>query len=137
MLRGTLPNDKAGATCLCFLLMLIVKHYRVENTVDNVKVICSQEPPLCPACNFLMSGYDKRLRFVIRDDGEKETYLLRRFRCPRCKSIHLQIPDCIEPQKHYAAKIICNTISGAADYCPADNSTIRRWKKNPPVLPRK
>lgn len=121
---------------LLFLLMLIVKRYRVETIADNIKLVYSQETPLCPVCNFLMSGYDKRRRSVIRDDGEREIYLLRRFRCPQCKSIHLQIPDCIEPQKHYAAEIISNTITGAADCCPADNSTIRRWKKNPPVLPR-
>lgn len=116
--------------------MLIVKHYQIETIYKNTKVVYSREAPLCPVCNFLMSGYDKRKRFVIRDDGQKEIFILHRFRCPQCKSIHLQIPDCIEPQKHYAAKIIYDALIGTNDYCPVDNSTIRRWKKNPPTLPR-
>ena len=37
------------------------KHYRIEITADNIKLVHTQEMPLCPVCNFLMSGYDKRL----------------------------------------------------------------------------
>lgn len=127
-----MPEQKARALCPCFSLfmaMLKIRRYRIEITADNIKLIHSQETPLCPVCGYLMSGYDKRRRSVIRDDGQKDIYLLRRLRCPLCKSLHLEIPDCIEPQKHYAADIIAATISGIVSYCPADNSTIRRWKK--------
>lgn len=118
------------------MAMLIIRHYHTETTAGNVKLIHSQETPLCPVCGYLMSGYDKRRRSVIRDDGQKEIYLLRRLRCPRCQSLHLEIPDCIEPQKHYAAQLIADAAAGLTMCCPAEKSTIRRWRKNrPPVLP--
>lgn len=132
LLRGIIPKQKARVICPCFLLcvaMLIIKHYRIEETADNLKQVHSTETPLCPQCGYLMSGYDKRRRSVIRADGEKEIYLLRRFYCPCCNRLHLEMPDFIEPQKHYAADIIADTTAGIIDYCPADNSTIRRWKK--------
>lgn len=137
--RGIIPKQKARVLCPCFLLytpMLIIRRYQIETTADNLKQVHSQETPLCPVCGYLMSGYDKRRRCVIRADGQKEIYLLRRLHCPCCNRLHLEIPDCIEPQKHYAADIIADTTAGVINYCPADDSTIRRWKKSyPPALP--
>ena len=101
-----------------------------------MRIVHSNALPLCPKCQYLMSGYDKRRRSVICDSGEKVVYILRRFRCPLCEAIHLEIPDCIAPKKHYAADVIKDTIDGTIDFCSADDSTMRRWKKNPPVLPR-
>ena len=132
LLGGIIPKQKTGALCPRFSLllgMLIIRRYRVEITADNIKLIHSRETPLCPQCGYVMSGYDKRRRSVICDDGRKDIYLLRRLHCPLCQSLHLEIPDCIQPQKHYAADIIADTIAGAVNYCPADNSTVRRWKK--------
>lgn len=114
---------------LLYMAMLIIKCYRVEIAGNGIKTVSSRETPLCPLCGVLMSGYDKRKRTVICDDGSREVYLLRRYRCPQCKRLHLAIPDCIEPQKHYAAETIAATIAGVISHCPADNSTIRRWKK--------
>jgi hypothetical protein len=39
------------------------------------------------------------------------------------------MPDKMQPQKHYAADLIAQAVAGTVAYCPADNSTIRRWKK--------
>ncbi len=39
--------------------------------------------------------------------------------------------------KYYQANVIQNALDGVSDYCPAENSTIRRWKIRPPDLPRK
>ncbi|WP_420544253.1 DUF6431 domain-containing protein [Tepidanaerobacter acetatoxydans] len=33
------------------------------------------------------------------------------------------------PKKHYEARVIQDVLSGKTDSCPADNSTIRRWRK--------
>ena len=40
-------------------------------------------------------------------------------------------------KKYYQADVIQNAIDGVSDDCPAENSTIRRWKIRPPDLPRK
>lgn len=123
---------EAGACSPCFLLvwaMLIVKRYRIEIKPDGTREVCSAERPKCPVCGSPLSGYDRRRRSVVQGDGSKITYLLRRLYCQDCKRLHLEIPDCIAPQKHYAAQLIAETVAGTIDYCPADNSTIRRWKK--------
>jgi len=40
-------------------------------------------------------------------------------------------------KKHYEARLIEDVMAGRSDSCPADDSTIRRWKngKYPPSLP--
>ncbi len=116
--------------------MLIIKNYRIETDTDGTKTVYSEETPFCPGCGSLLSGYDRRLRTVLCGDGSKEIYSLRRLYCSRCRCIHLEMPGFILPRKHYAAQLIADTVRGDADYCPADDSTIRRWRKNyPPVLP--
>lgn len=66
-----------------------------------------------------------------------QSTLLRRLRCSHCGRLHLEIPDVMQPQKHYAAEVIRKVEAGELGSCPADDSTIRRWKKenHPPDLP--
>lgn len=112
-----------------FVAVFIVREYNVETRPDGMKEIRSRARPPCPDCGGLLSGYDRRRRQLIGEDGCAAVYLLRRFRCSECGRLHLEMPDIMQPQKHYAAALISQTVAGAVDYCPADNSTIRRWKK--------
>lgn len=99
-------------------------------------IVKSQISPICPDCGLLLSGYDKRLRHVKDGTGASRWYLLRRLRCTNCNKLHLEAPGFIQPQKHYDGGVIADTIARLSDSCPADNATIRRWRKNnPPGLP--
>ncbi|MBR6651254.1 MAG: hypothetical protein IKL36_07595 [Clostridia bacterium] len=118
--------------------MIIIEDYAIEkDLLTNTYKIISQEAPLCPSCGILMSGYDTRKRHCIDLSGDKKWYTLRRVQCPLCHSVHLELPDFMHPSKHYAAQVIIDTIAGREQACPADNSTIRRWKTHPHTLPRK
>lgn len=109
--------------------MLIVKRYREEVRPDGLRVIYNLDCPVCPDCGGFLTGYDHRRRSVMDGSGNRSVYLLRRLYCRECGKLHLEIPAAMKPQKHYNAQLIEETISGSVDYCPADNSTIRRWKK--------
>ena len=109
--------------------MLIVKRYREEEQADGTRVIYNLDRPRCPVCGGYLCGYDRRRRVVLDDMGRSVAYLLRRLWCAQCRRLHLEAPDSIQPQMHYAAQLIAGTISGAVNSCPADDSTIRRWKK--------
>lgn len=76
-----------------------------------------------------MTVRDSRKRLVKDSAGKIYNFSLRRLKCPKCDSIHLELPDCIEPNKHYFKPTIENTLSNDIDFCVADDSTIRRWRK--------
>ena len=109
--------------------MLIVKRYREKLRPDGMREIYNLDRPRCPDCGGELSGYDRRRRVVLDDRGGASVYLLRRLSCRRCGRLHLEIPDIMQPCKHYAAELIAGTLAGTVKHCPADNSTIRRWKK--------
>jgi len=109
--------------------MIIATRYTVDydETRDAYK-IRNMESPFCPDCGTLLSGYDTRRRHVIDGLGIVSWYLLRRLRCPSCQKLHLELPDFMQPKKHYETQLIKDALDGSSDSCPADNSTIRRWK---------
>ena len=110
--------------------MLVATHYTVSlDSAKGVYVVRNRDAPMCPECGALMSGYDHRKREVIGADGKASTYLLRRLCCPKCKKLHIEIPDNLIPHKHYEAAVIKAVIAGDDSRCPADNSTISRWRK--------
>lgn len=86
----------------------------------------STEPPYCPLCGFLMSGYDTRRRKAIDGTGAVYWLLLRRLRCPRCNSYHIELPACMLPYKHYEAAVVKDR---EHIDCPAEGSTIKGCKK--------
>ena len=100
--------------------------------------ILNRDAPLCPICGALLSGYDTRARHIVSGEGRSIWFRLRRLRCPVCCCLHLEVPDFVRANKHYTADMIAAVIAGGADDCPADNSTIRRWRNenHPPGLPR-
>jgi ribosomal protein S27AE len=117
--------------------MIIAHRYSAEREEDSGIVrIRGLDAPLCPKCGVLMSGYDTRLRRAVSGNGATHSYRLRRLRCPSCGSIHLELPDFLRAGKHYEAAVIDEVLSGNSDSCPAENSTIWRWKRqnHPPVL---
>lgn len=91
--------------------------------------IANYDVAVCPHCYSPLKIRDSRKRKVKDSSGAEYIFQLRRLYCPICKQIHLEIPDCIEPQKHYFKPTIENTLSNKINYCTADNSTIRRWQK--------
>ncbi len=67
------------------------------------------------------------------EGGEKSVLIIRRLRCPNCRRLHNELPDCVTPYKHYAAETISGVLDGivtpddddAEDY-PCEQ-TMRRW----------
>jgi hypothetical protein len=51
--------------------------------------------------------------------------------CKECKILHTELPDIIQPYKHYDSQTIQCVLDGndESTQCAADNSTIYRWKK--------
>lgn len=95
-----------------------------------------REAPLCPFCRVLCSGYDTRSRQVVGGDGKVTVFRLRRVRCPQCKALHLELPGFMRPHKHYSAAVISDALEGSGADCPAEKSTIWRWRQenHPPAL---
>ena len=73
---------------------------------------------------------DSKSRESISLSGEVRNFLLRRLRCQNqdCKKLHTELPDIIQPRKHYDSEAIQSVLDGNEAGCAADNSTIRRWK---------
>lgn len=124
-----------AATTSYLLAMIIISRYVLRQEKDDFRVI-NRDLPRCPRCNTIMVGYDTRKRQLIDESGKHNSYLLRRLKCPMCDVLHLEIPDFIVPHKHYNKAVISSVQRGNDYNCPADDSTIRRWKQNhPPILP--
>lgn len=120
------------------VILIIAINYTVEyDETRKVYKIRNKDAPLCPDCGQLLSGYDTRARHVVDSSGQIFWYRLRRLKCPGCEKLHLELPDFMAPKKHYEARLIEDVMAGRSDSCPADDSTIRRWKKGkyPPSLP--
>lgn len=110
--------------------MVTITDYIVEYDQDkNAYRIISRNALFCPVCNSKLSGYDTRRRHVVDTTGNTYWLLLQRYRCTSCGKLHIVAPSFIVQQKHYEASIIADVKAGRIDACPADNSTIRRWRR--------
>lgn len=110
--------------------MIIATRFAVDFDQElGVFFIINRDAPVCPDCGQLLSGYDRRRRHVINGSGEKLWFRLRRLRCVRCEKLHLELPDFMVPRKHYEGWVIDEVLAGCSQACPADDSTIRRWKR--------
>ena len=49
-------------------------------------------------------------------------------RCETCGKLHTELPDCMNPYKHYETDAIQAEIDGSKENPSADESTLRRWK---------
>ena len=118
--------------------MIYVSAYVIEyDQRKDEYIVLAKETPVCPKCSGVLSGYDSRRRHVIDDTGGKIWYRARRLRCGACGALHVVLPDFMITYKHYSKQAITTAQTAKNGYCPADDSTIRRWKKevHPPSLP--
>jgi hypothetical protein len=78
-----------------------------------------------------LAARDSRQRFVIRENGDRETWIVRRLQCRSCGKLHTELPDFILPFKHYEAQTIQSTLDEEPDNsCAADDSTLRCWRQS-------
>ena len=86
----------------------------------------------CPNCKGAVKYRDSRVRKGKNIAGEVFRYLLRRLRCQKCRKLHTEMPDVIQPYKHYDSHAIQSVLDGSeeAASCVADDSTMHRWKKS-------
>ena len=88
----------------------------------------SNEISYCPICSGDLSVRSSKNRKVIKADGTKDTYRLRVLKCKNCGKIHTELPDFIQPFKHYESEVIEAVIDGTSYSCPAEESTQRHWR---------
>ena len=110
-------------------VMIVTRQYAITyDAVREVYKIQSEEVPICPKCGAVMAGHGIRRRHAIDSSGTSRWFELRRWRCPVCQSVHLELPDFMAPRRHYGRDVIRDVQAGGGESCPADDSTIRRWK---------
>jgi hypothetical protein len=102
------------------------------NKVKKYFSIKSSEESHCPLCGGELKYRDSVFRNVKNILSDVRRFLLRRLRCQTkgCRKLHRELPDIIQPYKHYESEVIQAAIDGSEDAgkCSADNRTIRRWK---------
>jgi hypothetical protein len=111
--------------------MISVSSFELEyNKVKKYFAIRSFEVSICPLCEGELEYRDSIFRNVKNMMSEARRFLLRRLRCRICGKLHRELPDIIQPYKHYESDVIQSVIDDSedAEKCGADNSTIRRWK---------
>ena len=93
--------------------MVTATRYIVEyDDSRSAYKIRNMEAPVCPKCGLLLSGYDTRTRHVIDSSGAVYWFLLRRLRCNNCCKLHVELPDFMQPKKHYEAQLIKDVLAG-------------------------
>lgn len=73
-----------------------------------------------------------RRRVLFRQDGSKDRLIIRRLQCRECHRISHELPDMIVPYKRYESDAIADALektgSSGNNCCPAEHSTMHRWK---------
>ena len=111
--------------------MIIVPKFELKyNEEKGIYTIISLTPSKCPLCGGTVYHRDHKGRKVKRLSGVVWRFSLRRLLCDNCKKLHTEIPDIIQPYKHYDSETIQSVLDGGekAKDCIADDSTISRWK---------
>jgi len=85
---------------------------------------------ICPICSGELKVRDTKYRKLIctTDDIVVKTYRLRRLHCKTCGKLHTELPDCMQPYKHYEADAIQAEIDRSKENPNADESTLKRWR---------
>lgn len=111
--------------------MIIVSLFELIHNIDTgIYTIITLLPIYCPLCGGAVYYRDRKTRDVKRLNGEVWHFRLRRMLCEVCEKLHTEIPELIQPYKHYDSETIQSIIDGNEDAkaCGADDSTIQRWK---------
>ena len=111
--------------------MVIVSSFDLTyNDASGFFTVTTKESASCPFCKGDLVYRDSKPRILKYLSGGIRHFLLRRFRCRECNKLHTELPDIIQPYKHYESGVIQSVIEGSEDAadCVADDSTVRRWK---------
>lgn len=109
--------------------MIIATDYQIL-CHRKIYYVNNHQKTLCPNCNAPLKVRDSRKRNLIIDNGNILVFSLRRLKCSQCHSVHLELPDIMQPHKHYSADVIAHALDHTRNDCPADDSTIYRWKSS-------
>ena len=98
----------------------------------HIFFIKSKESSSCPSCDGRLIVRDSKLRHVIRKESEEPCwYRLRRLKCKGCNKLHTELPDFMQPFKHYESISIQDTLDDKRDnYCRAEETTLYRWRSD-------
>ena len=84
--------------------------------------------PFCPTCQQKLNVIGSRKRRLIRIDGIRENYIIRRLHCKNCNKTHHELPDFIVPYKRHEAETIEAILDGYDNAVPCEVSTINRMR---------
>lgn len=107
--------------------MIIISQYKLKRNSESEFFVKSSETSFCPVCGGALCSRDRRRRKVILKDGRCIVLFIRRLRCKNCGKIHAELPNLVQPFKHYASSVIQKVLNGHSEDCCAEDSTIRRW----------
>jgi len=111
--------------------MIIVSSFSLNlNLKTEIFVVESTEIIDCPLCGGTLKYRDRITRNKKGLSGKVSRFSLRRLKCQQCNRYHRELPNIIQPFKHYDSQTIQYIIDGSteAEQCAAEDSTIRRWK---------
>lgn len=106
-------------------------HSRTKRRLSGF-FVKSREESQCPYCEGKFKVIGSRGRSLYKQDGSCLFLMIRRLRCRDCKKISHELPDMVVPYKHHESDTIANALREnmpqETDCCPAETSTINRWK---------
>ena len=111
--------------------MVIISSFKlIFNENGKYFAVKTEEFSNCPFCGGDLKYRDSVFRNLKDLASEVTRYLIRRLLCLECRSLHRELPDIIQPYKHYGSAVIQAIIDNGEEAlsCAADNSTIVRWK---------
>jgi hypothetical protein len=110
--------------------MIIITNYTLKVNSKNGKTyVKCIEISFCSICGNELTFKDHRSRIVIYSDGTHLIIMIRRLKCETCSRLHNELPDFIQPYKRYASDVIEAVLDDDTSASPAENSTIKRWRK--------
>jgi len=96
--------------------------------ITYIKILNIDVPIRCPKCQDEMKIRDTKRRYIRFGNGERYPFNLRRYYCSICHQLHTEIPDLVQPYKHYDSQTIEKVKSGDSSDFGGDDSTIRKWR---------
>lgn len=93
------------------------------------------EKPICPCCGTKLKYRDTRRRIMKKEGGVVIFLMLRRLFCRKCRRLHIELPACLSPYKHYDVEVIEGVIDGIVteDDLDSENypcaATMERWRE--------